>query len=174
VAGWTFTVRGADYVTVSWNWFHRTDKTMLIGHSDGNAGEDTGHLKVTIHHNFFDGSVQRHPRVRFGEPVHVFNNYFRANTLYGAASTMNGGVLFEGNYVENVAHPCYSASGYADSGPGRLVQRNNVFTGSGTCEVAGSVVEPPHVLSVHSGHPGQRPGTCPRRCRGREGVNPAF
>jgi len=135
-------VRGAEYVTVSWNWFRGTDKTMLIGHSDGNASEDTGHLKVTIHHNFFDGSTQRHPRVRFGEPVHVYNNYFRANSLYAVASTMNAGVLVEGNYFENVPFPCYSASGYADSGPGRLVQRNNIFTGSGSCEVAGTVTEP--------------------------------
>jgi pectate lyase len=135
-------VRGAEYVTVSWNWFRGTDKTMLIGHSDGNASEDTGHLKVTIHHNFFDGSTQRHPRVRFGEPVHVYNNYFRANSLYAVASTMNAGVLVEGNYFESVPFPCYSAGGYADSGPGRLVQRNNIFTGSGPCEVAGTVTEP--------------------------------
>ncbi|HEU5472366.1 MAG TPA: hypothetical protein VFV67_17070 [Actinophytocola sp.] len=135
-------VRGAEYVTVSWNWFNQTDKTMLIGHSDSNSGEDTGHLTVTIHHNFFDGSRQRHPRVRFGEPVHVFNNYFRGNELYGVASTMNGGVLLEGNYFENVPFPCFSASGYAESGPGRLVQRNNIFTGSGACEVAGGVAEP--------------------------------
>jgi pectate lyase len=135
-------VRGAEYVTVSWNWFRGTDKTMLIGHSDGNASQDVGHLKVTIHHNYFDGSTQRHPRVRFGDPVHVYNNYFRANTLYAVASTMNAGVLVEGNYFENVPFPCYSASGYADSGPGRLVQRNNTFTGSGPCEVSGTVTEP--------------------------------
>jgi pectate lyase len=135
-------VRGAEYVTVSWNWFRGSDKSMLIGHSDGSASQDIGHLKVTIHHNYFDGSRQRHPRVRFGEPVHVYNNYFRANALYGVASTMNAGVMVEGNYFENVAFPCYSASGYADSGPGRLVQRNNIFTGSGPCEVAGGVTEP--------------------------------
>jgi hypothetical protein len=45
-----------------------------------------------------DGSRQRNPRVRFGEPVHVYNNYYRNNELYGIASTMNGGVLVEGNY----------------------------------------------------------------------------
>jgi pectate lyase len=135
-------VRGAEYVTVSWNRFRGSDKSMLIGHSDGNASQDVGHLKVTIHHNYFDGSRQRHPRVRFGEPVHVYNNYFRANDLYGVASTENAGVLVEGNYFENVPFPCHSASGYADSGPGRLVQRDNIFTGSGSCEVSGSVVEP--------------------------------
>jgi pectate lyase len=135
-------VRGADYVTVSWNHFDHSDKTMLISHSDGAASTDIGHLKVSIHHNFFDNSRQRHPRVRFGEPVHVYNNYFLGNELYGAASTMDGGVLVEGNYFENVAFPCFSASGYADSGPGRLVQRANVFVNSGTCETNGSVGDP--------------------------------
>ncbi|MFI9586770.1 polysaccharide lyase family 1 protein [Streptomyces sp. NPDC052236] len=135
-------VRAADYVTVSWNWFRGSDKSMLIGHSDGNAGQDTGRLKTTIHHNYFDGSKQRHPRVRFAEPVHVYNNYFRANGAYGIASTMNAGVLAEGNYFESVKNPCYSAGGYADSGPGRLVQRGDTFSGSGVCEVNGSVSEP--------------------------------
>lgn len=135
-------VRGADYVTVSWNHFDHSDKSMLLSHSDGASGTDVGHLKVSIHHNFFNNSRQRHPRVRFGEPVHVFNNYFLNNELYAVASVQNAGTLVEGNYFENVPYPCYSASGYADSGPGRLVQRGNVFVGSGTCETAGSVVEP--------------------------------
>lgn len=133
-------VRGAEYVTVSWNWFRGTDKSMLIGHSDGSAGTDKGHLKVSIHHNFFDGSRQRHPRVRFGEPVHVYNNYFRSNELYGVASTMDAGVLVEGNYFENVPHPVLV--GYGDSGPGRAVQRNNIFAGSGAPQTAGTVQEP--------------------------------
>ncbi|MBB6343910.1 pectate lyase [Nonomuraea muscovyensis] len=135
-------VRGADYVTVSWNHFDHADKSMLISHSDGAAGTDVGRLKVTIHHNFFDHSRQRHPRVRFAEPVHVFNNYFLGNELYGVASTENAGVVVEGNYFENVPHPLHSAGGYADSGPGRAVQRGNVFVGSGTPETAGTVVEP--------------------------------
>jgi pectate lyase len=135
-------VRGADYVTVSWNHFNRTDKSMLLGHSDGAASTDIGHLRVSIHHNFFDNSRQRHPRVRFGEPVHVYNNYFLGNELYAVASTMNAGVVVEGNYFSGVPYPCYSTSGYADSDPGRLVQRNNVFVGSGACEAGGSVAEP--------------------------------
>ncbi|WP_068922857.1 pectate lyase family protein [Planobispora rosea] len=135
-------VRGADYVTVSWNHFDRSDKSMLISHSDGAAGTDVGRLKVTIHHNFFDNSRQRHPRVRFGEPVHVFNNYFLGNELYGVASTENAGVLVEGNYFQDVPHPLFSAGGYADSGPGRAVQRNNIYVDSGAPETAGTVVEP--------------------------------
>lgn len=133
--------RQSTYVTVSWNWFRGTDKTALLGHSDSYP-QDVGFLKVTYHHNYFDASTQRHPRARFGDPVHVFNNYYRSNGLYGIASTENAGVLAEGNYFENVRFPCYSAGGYAESGPGRLVERNNVFVDSGVCETGGTVADP--------------------------------
>ena len=131
--------RQSDYVTVSWNHFRDHSKAALVGHSDSYQ-QDIGHLKVTYHHNFFDGTDQRHPRVRFGDPVHVFNNYYRNNGLYGVASTMDAGVLVEGNYFENVAHP--SHVGYDKSGPGRVVERNNRYVGSGTPQTAGTVVEP--------------------------------
>jgi pectate lyase len=64
----------SDLVTVSWNRFRNHDKTMLIGSSD-NAPADVGKLRVTIHHNVFQDSGQRSPRVRYGQ-VHVFNNYY--------------------------------------------------------------------------------------------------
>ena len=151
-------VRGADYVTVSWNHFDHSDKSMLISHSDGAAGTDVGHLKVSIHHNYFNNSRQRHPRVRFGEPVHVFNNYFLGNALYGVASTENAGVLVEGNYFANVPFPLYSASGYADSGPGRAVERNNIYVNSGRPEVSGTVVEPRTYYSYTLDAPASIPG----------------
>ncbi|MDR8409396.1 right-handed parallel beta-helix repeat-containing protein [Nonomuraea sp. 3-1Str] len=131
--------RESDFVTVSWNRFHDHGKTMLLGHSDTYTA-DIGKLRVTYHHNFFDGTDQRHPRVRFAEPVHVFNNYYRNNSLYGVASTENAGVLVEGNYFENVAHPIHV--GYDKSAPGRVVERRNVYAGSGAPETAGTVVEP--------------------------------
>ncbi len=133
--------RKSTFVTVSWNRFRGTDKTMLLGHSD-NYPADVGYLKVSYHHNYFEGSNQRHPRVRFGEPVHVYNNYYRDIGLYGIASTENAGVVAEGNYFENVPYPCHSVTGYAESNPGRLVQRANAFANSGTCEAGGTVTEP--------------------------------
>jgi pectate lyase len=78
--------------------------------------------------------------VRFAEPVHVFNNYYFANSGYGVASTMNAGVLVEGNYFENVPSPTVIQTG--DSDPGRLIQRNNVFVCSGAPQTAGSISEP--------------------------------
>ncbi|WP_196468580.1 polysaccharide lyase family 1 protein [Planomonospora sp. ID91781] len=131
--------RESDLVTVSWNRFHHHSKAALLGHSDTYTA-DVGKLRVTYHHNFFDGTDQRHPRVRFAEPVHVLNNYYRNNALYGVASTQNAGVLVEGNHFENVAHPVHV--GYDKSGPGRVVERDNVYVNSGVPETAGTVVEP--------------------------------
>jgi pectate lyase len=119
--------RGSDLITVSWNRFHDHHKTCLVGHSDKEEIRrgDTGHLRVTYHHNFFDGTSTRHPRVRFAEGVHVFNNYYR-NNEYGVASVMDAGVLVEGNFFEGVDHPTHTR--YGDSpDPGRLVERNNLF-----------------------------------------------
>ena len=65
----------SDLVTVSWNEFRAHDKVMLIGSSDS-AAADRGKLRVTLHHNRFDGLGQRTPRVRFGQ-VHVYNNAYR-------------------------------------------------------------------------------------------------
>ncbi|GFJ93994.1 pectate lyase family protein [Phytohabitans rumicis] len=137
-----------DYITVSWNVIRDHWKTSLVGHSDGNAGEDVGHLRVTYHHNWFDRTFERSPRVRFGETVHVFNNYYtnvnNNTSSYAIASTMNAGVLVEANVFENVQQACWSASGYADSAPGRLVARNNSLTNSGPCEVNGTVAAIPY------------------------------
>ena len=104
--------RESDFVTISWNKFYNHVKTSLVGHSDTFTA-DIGHLRVTYHHNHFDGTGSRHPRVRFGNPVHVFNNYYRGNAEYGVASTENAGVLVEGNYFENVVSPCFV--GFAES-----------------------------------------------------------
>ncbi len=138
--------RGSDFITVSWNRVFNHDKSMLLGHSDDNGSQDIGHLRVTYHHNFFDGSTQRHPRVRFGNPVHVYNNYYRANSGYGVASTEGAGVLVEGNYFENVADPYHLGEG--DSGPGTLVARNNTLVGSGSGQTGGSVASIPYSYSL--------------------------
>ncbi|MEU4162468.1 pectate lyase [Actinoplanes sp. NPDC026670] len=125
--------RGSDFITVSWNRLHNHDKSMLLGHSDDNASEDTGHLRVTYVHNWFEGTGQRHPRVRFANPVHVLNNYYSNIGSYGVASTENAGVYVERNYFENVATPTVTQTGDSDSG--NLKVLNNYKVNSGTEQV---------------------------------------
>ncbi|HEV7609794.1 MAG TPA: hypothetical protein VGO61_20835 [Steroidobacteraceae bacterium] len=92
----------SDFVTVSWNQFAAHDKTMLIGNSDS-ATEDREHLRVTLHHNLFDGTGQRTPRVRYGR-VHVYNNVYRADKDTNYHSSWGAGtesqIYAENNYFE--------------------------------------------------------------------------
>lgn len=64
----------SDLITVSYNRFVDHDKVGLVGSSD-NAPADVGKLRVTFHHNLYEGLGQRTPRVRFGQN-HVYNNYY--------------------------------------------------------------------------------------------------
>ncbi|WP_205327951.1 RICIN domain-containing protein [Glycomyces sp. YM15] len=138
--------RASDFVTVSWNRFNGTDKTCLLGHSDSNGSQDRGHLRVSYHHNYFNGTNQRTPRVRFGNPVHVYNNYYRNIGSYCVATTMEAGVIFEGNYLEN----CNRAVdlGQGDSPAGRVVSRNNHLVSSPTPVSSGSVGSVPYSFSL--------------------------
>jgi len=139
---------GGDFVTVSWNRFYNHTKTCLLGHNDNNAAQDSGHLRVTYHHNWFDGTAERHPRARFSALCHVYNNFYVANS-YGIASTMNAEVLVESNYFRGVSFPTHV--GYGTSGPGDLVERNNIFDNcSSPAQVKGEVPEPPYIYSLDS------------------------
>jgi pectate lyase len=133
---------GASYVTVAWNRFRNQNKVLLTGHSDENAGQDVGRLKVTYHHNWFDGSAQRNPLVRFGE-AHVFNNYYDEVHLYGAASTAEAELLLQANYFKDVRIPVSrgpSVTGNLDEGD--VVECDNVYADSGDPETRGMAFDP--------------------------------
>jgi pectate lyase len=134
--------RGSSFVTVSWNHNHHHTKNMLLGHDDNNGAQDIGNLKVTYHHNFFDRTPQRNPRVRFGEPVHVFNNYYLYNTDVGVACQLNSGCVVEGNAFEDT-EVAYQIDYAGDKG--RMIARNNVFIGESLPGTIGGTVQEPSV-----------------------------
>ncbi|GAA2440382.1 pectate lyase [Streptomyces glaucus] len=132
--------RGSSYITVSWNHTHHHTKNMLLGHSDKNGAQDTGRLKVTYHHNWYDRTPQRNPRTRFGDPVHIYNNYFLDNSDTGPACNADSGCFVEGNYFDDVEEPMTNSY----SGPeGGVFERNNVFVGDTGEPVTGGSVEDP-------------------------------
>ncbi|GAB4378751.1 MAG: hypothetical protein Kow0042_27480 [Calditrichia bacterium] len=138
--------RGSEYITVSWNKFYNHHKTCLLGHSDNNGAQDSTHLLVTYHHNWFNGTVSRHPRVRFSGLTHVYNNYYNNNS-YGVASTMHARVLVENNYFFMVTDP--TLVGYGSSLPGLLVQTGNIFDNCAHApEDSGPVPSPPYAYQL--------------------------
>ncbi|WP_330350609.1 pectate lyase family protein [Streptomyces sp. NBC_00582] len=85
----------SDYVTVSWNTFKDHFKGSLVGHSDNNASEDTGHLRVTYHHNLFSNVYSRIPSLRFGTG-HFYDNYV-VGAETAVHSRMGAQMLVENN-----------------------------------------------------------------------------
>ena len=100
--GSTDITHGSKNVTVSWCRYIKTQKSCLVGHSNSQSGDVA--ITATFHHNWFEGSSSRHPRVRFGT-VHVYNNLFDGNTTYGVGSAYGAKVLVEYNYFDAVQLP---------------------------------------------------------------------
>ncbi|KAM7531809.1 hypothetical protein LguiB_035219 [Lonicera macranthoides] len=77
--------RASTDITVSRCHFSKHNKTVLIGADPSHTGDRC--IRVTIHHCFFDGTRQRHPRVRFGK-VHLYNNYTRNWRFYAVCASV--------------------------------------------------------------------------------------
>lgn len=88
------------YITLSYNHFWDNGKASLLGLSEGT----TAGLYITYHHNWFDHSDSRHPRVRYYS-AHIYNNYFDGIAKYGSGSTLGSSLFVEGNYFRNSKHP---------------------------------------------------------------------
>ncbi|PVE11109.1 pectate lyase family protein [Streptomyces scopuliridis] len=131
----------SDHVTVSWNTFKDHFKGSLVGHSDNNSGEDTGHLRVTYHHNQFSNVYSRIPSLRFGTG-HFYDNYVQgADTA--CHSRMGAQMLVENNVFRDTkvavtTNRSSDVDGYA-------VLRGNDLGGAAT-EVSqtGSFTTPPY------------------------------
>lgn len=122
-------VKLSDYVTISYNRFHDSGKSSLCGM------KDTEDFHVTYHHNWFDHSDSRHPRIRVGT-VHLYNNYFDGNAKYGVGVTKGASAFVEANYFRNCKDPMlsslqgtdikYGAAGAGFSGePGGMIKAYN-------------------------------------------------
>lgn len=92
--------KNSTYITLSYNHFWDSGKASLLGLSEGTT---TG-LYITYHHNWFDHSDSRHPRVRYYS-AHIYNNYFDGNAKYGSGSTLGSSLFIEGNYYRNSKNP---------------------------------------------------------------------
>jgi pectate lyase len=101
---------GSEWVTISNTFFHEHWKASLVGHSDNNAAEDTGHLHVTYANNYWLNIGSRAPSLRYGT-AHIFNSYFK-NLNTGIDPRDGAQALVQSNVFVNVTEPL--ASLYSD------------------------------------------------------------
>ncbi|PJJ09012.1 putative secreted protein (Por secretion system target) [Flavobacterium sp. 1] len=127
--------KSSTYVTLAYNHFWDSGKASLLGLSEGTT---TG-LYITYHHNWFDHSDSRHPRVRYYS-AHIYNNYYDGNSKYGAGSTLGSSLFMEGNFFRNCKYPMltskqgtdifYDSTGtFSGEAGGTIKAFNNTMTG---------------------------------------------
>ncbi|MET8976698.1 polysaccharide lyase family 1 protein [Streptomyces sp. NPDC004539] len=132
---------GSDLVTVSWNTFKDHYKGSLVGHSDKNSAEDTGHLRVTYHHNLFSNVYSRIPSLRFGTG-HFYDNYVTGAET-AVHSRMGAQMLVENNVFRDTKIAVTTSQSSDVDGYANL--RGNDLGGAAT-EVSrtGSFTAPPY------------------------------
>ena len=89
----------SQYITVAYNRFWDNGKASMCG-----MKTESGPNYITYHHNWFDHSDSRMARIRTMS-VHMYNNYYLHNDVYGVGATMGSSVFMESNYFDATKRP---------------------------------------------------------------------
>ena len=127
----TVDIKGdSQYITVAYNRFWDNGKASMCG-----MKSESGPNYITYHHNWFDHSDSRMARIRTMS-VHMYNNYYQHNDVYGIGATMGSSVFMESNYFDATKRPIMSslqgtdAKGdgtFSDENGGLIKAYGNVF-----------------------------------------------
>ena len=100
----TVDIKGdSKYITVAYNRFWDNGKASMCG-----MKSETGPNYITYHHNWFDHSDSRMARIRTMS-VHMYNNYYLHNDVYGIGATSGSSVFMESNYFDATKRPIMSS-----------------------------------------------------------------
>lgn len=106
----TVDIKGnSQYITVAYNRFWDNGKASMCG-----MKSETGPNYITYHHNWFDHSDSRMARIRTMS-VHMYNNYYQHNDVYGIGATMGSSVFMESNYFDATKRPIMSSEQGTDA-----------------------------------------------------------
>lgn len=125
----------SQYCTFSYIHFWDSGKMSLCG-----MKSESGPNYISYHHNWFDHSDSRHPRIRT-MTVHIYNNYYDGAAKYGVGVTSGSSAFVENNYYRNTNRPMMSskqgtdASGdgtFSGESGGMIKAYGNVFVECGS------------------------------------------
>ena len=129
-------VKKSQYCTIAYNHFFDSGKCGLVDATPADSGYSD---YLTYHHNWFDHSDSRHPRIRNGHNIHVYNNYYDGNSKYGVGVTSGSSAFVEANVFENCKYPMMSslqgsdAKGkgvFSNEKGGMIKAYNNIISGA--------------------------------------------
>lgn len=96
------------YITIDNCHFWDSGKSSLCGMTS-----ETGPNWITYHHNWFDHSDSRHPRIRTMS-VHVYNNYYDSISKYGVGAAKSAEAFAENNYFRDCKYPLLASQQGSD------------------------------------------------------------
>ena len=106
----TVDIKGdSQYITVAYNRFWDNGKASMCGMTS-----ESGPNYITYHHNWFDHSDSRMARIRTMS-VHMYNNYYQHNDVYGIGATSGSSVFMESNYFDATKRPIMSSQQGTDA-----------------------------------------------------------
>jgi pectate lyase len=118
-------------LTVSWNHLGPNNKSFGIGWTENVTA------RITIHHNWIQGTSQRNPSTDNVAYAHLYNNYLQSITGYGNYSRGQTKMVLENSYFQNVNNPYYPDS------TAQLRESGSICSGcTGRRETLGSAFNP--------------------------------
>lgn len=125
----------ATAVTISWCKFTDASKSLLIGASPLHVRDVE--TTVTVHHNFYNQTGERHPLIRHAK-VHTFNNYMHNWTWQASSSSQFAQLASESNIFETGASTrnnlavSATVANVGDTDKGYARSTNDLFLGNST------------------------------------------
>ena len=121
-------------ITISFNHFWDSGKTTFAG-----GATESNPIYFTYHHNWFDHSDSRHPRLCHAT-THIYNNYFDANPTMCLLNTETSSAFVEANYYRKCPFPMminmqgtnYKKWPDGEQNGGMTKSYNNIFDGTHT------------------------------------------
>lgn len=141
-----FDIKSSKGVTVSWN--HIVGKNAYVCGGQHHYISLVDASTVTYHHNFFDTTSGRNPKVTGASQVHLFANYYKDVTYFCLSAGTGSAALVEGNYFEDSRYPHWSEGGSIEA-------RANSYVGTSSSssqkrDAGANVFDPPYSYSLET------------------------
>ena len=146
---------GSTWITISNCYFHDHWKACLCSSGDGKAdtnprtGATDVDMRVTFYGNYWKDINARQPLFRWGK-AHVFSSYFHSDNseIRGESTGINcragSEIYIDNNVFENIKTPIGYYNDESKSRTGYWVNKDNIFTGSGSVTSSSTSYKPPY------------------------------